>query len=66
MTVCFYKNSHLDLGPRALELELVQDIVVLNIYVKQNQNQLINKGARVMTKVFLEIVTATLTLTLSR
>ena len=35
---CFSKNSHcdLDLGPRTLKLELVQDIVILNIPVKQN------------------------------
>ena len=33
---CFSKNSHcdLDLGPRTLKLELVQDIVILNICVK--------------------------------
>ena len=36
MTMCFSKNSHcdLDLGPRTLKLELVQDIVILNICVK--------------------------------
>ena len=34
MTMCFSKNSHLDLGPRMVKLELVQDIVILNIYVK--------------------------------
>ena len=52
--MCFPKNSHcdLDLGPRMLKLELVQDIVILNICVKYNQNRLINKGARVMTKFF--------------
>ena len=50
----FSKNSHcdLDLGPRILKLELVQDIVILNICVKLSQNRLINKGARVMTKFF--------------
>ena len=54
MTMCFSKNSHcdLDLGPRTLKLEIVQDIVILNICVKKNQNRLINKGARVMTKFF--------------
>ena len=33
---CFSKNSHcdLDLGPRMLKLELVQDIVILNIPMK--------------------------------
>ena len=52
--MCFSKNSHcdLDLGPRMLKLEHVQDIVILYICVKLNQNRLINKGARVMTKFF--------------
>ena len=52
MTMCFSKNSHgdLDIGPRMLKLELVQDIVILNICMQQNQNRFTNKGARVMTK----------------
>ena len=68
MTMCFSKNSPCDLdpGPRTLKLKLAQNIVILNICVKQNHNQLMNKDARVMTKLFLKIVTATLTLTLSR
>ena len=49
MTKCFSKNSHCDLDLRALYLELVQDIVILNICVKFNHNQSINKGARVVT-----------------
>ena len=54
MTMFFSKNSHfdLDLGSSTLKLDLVQDIVILNIYVIQNQNWSINKGARVMTKFF--------------
>ena len=54
MTMCFSKYSHcdLDFGPRTLKLVLVQDIVILNICVKYNQNRLINKGTRVMTKFF--------------
>ena len=36
LELCFSQNSHcdLDLGPRTLKLELVQDIVILNICVK--------------------------------
>ena len=52
---CFSKkNSHcdLDLGPRTLKLKLFQDIVIINICMIFNQNRLINKGARVMTKFF--------------
>ena len=51
---CLSKNSHydLDLGPRTLKLKLVQDIVILNIHVKQNQNWSINKGARAMMMCF--------------
>ena len=54
MTMCLSENSHfdLDLGPRTLKLQLIQDIVILNICVKKNQNRFINKGARVMTKFF--------------
>ena len=54
MTMFFSKNSHydLDLGPRVLKPEFIQDIVILNICEKLNQNQTINKGARVMTKFF--------------
>ena len=49
-----FKNSHCDLalGPRMPKLEFVQDIVILNIYMIQNQNWSINKGARMMTKFF--------------
>ena len=35
-----------------LKLELVQDMVIQNIYVKQNQNWSINKDARAMTMCF--------------
>ena len=68
MTMFFSKNSYcdLDLGPRTLKLKLVQDIVIINFYVIVNQNWSINKGSKMMTKFFLKIVTATLTLTLSR
>ena len=50
----FSKNSHcdLDLGPRTLKLKIIQDIVILNICLILNQNRLINKGDRVMTKFF--------------
>ena len=51
---CFSKISHcdLDLGPRTLKVKCFQDIVILNICVKLNQNRSINNGARVMTKFF--------------
>ena len=54
MIMYFSKNSHcdLDLSPRTLKLKFIQDIVILNICMKQNQNRLRNKGARVMTKFF--------------
>ena len=54
----FSRNNHcdLDLSPRTLKLEVVQDIVILNICVILNENRSINKGAR---------ATGTLTLTLS-
>ena len=57
----FFKNSHSDLylGLRPLNLELVQDIVILNIHVKLQQNQAINDD-----NVFLKITTVTLTLAL--
>ena len=48
MTKCVSKNSHCvrGHGPRMLKLELVQDIIILNICVKQNQNRPINKASQ--------------------
>ena len=50
----FSKNSYcaLDLGPRMLKLELVQDIVILLICVKLNLYQFINEGTNAMTMFF--------------
>ena len=55
---CFSKNGlcDLDLCPRTLKLELVQDIIIFNICVIYNINRFIKKGATVMT-VFLKVVT---------
>ena len=48
------KNSdfHIDLSPRELKLEFDQDIFILNICVKLQQNRSINKGARAMKMFF--------------
>ena len=73
----FSKNSHcdLDLDPITLKRELVRGIVISNTCVKLYRNWIINEVARAGEhtnertsddKVFLKIVTATLTLTLSR
>ena len=62
---CFSKNSHcdLDLGPRTLKLKIHQDIVILYICGKLNQNRSMNEGDRAMTMFFfLKIATVTLTL----
>ena len=67
MTIFFLKIATLDLGPRKLKLELVQDFVKLNICVILNQNRSINEGTRAMTILFLKkIAIATLTLALER
>ena len=48
------KNSHCDLDPSPiiLKLILIQDIVILHIWVKLNQNQSINKGTKAMIMFF--------------
>ena len=48
------KNSdfHIDLSPRELKLEFDQDIFILNICVKLQQNRSINEGARAITMFF--------------
>ena len=55
MTV-FSKNSHcdLDLGSRTLKLKIVQNIVILHICGKlnQNQNRSMNEGSRAMAMFF--------------
>ena len=55
MTMFFSKNSHcdLDLGLRILKLKIIQDIVILHICGKLNQNQFINEGVRVRICSFL-------------
>ena len=59
----FSKNSHfdLDLGPRTLKHEYVQDKIIQHICLKLNQNRSINEGSR-HNNVFLKIATVTLTL----
>ena len=54
MKVIFSENSHcdLDLGPRTLKLIIVQDIVILHICGKLNQNRSMNEGSRAMTMFF--------------
>ena len=62
---CFSKNSHcdIDLGPRTLKLKIHQDITILHICGKLNQNRSMNEGYRAMTMFFiLKIFTVTLTL----
>ena len=51
VTMFFSKNGHcdLDLGPRTLKLNIIQDIIILYICGKLNQNRSINEGARAMT-----------------
>ena len=58
------KNSHcnLDLGPRTLKLKIIQDIIILHICGKLNQNRSMNEGSRAMTMFFKKIATVTLTL----
>ena len=48
------KNSNfdLDLRPTMLKCEAVQDIIILNNYVKLFENWSINKSARAMTNKF--------------
>ena len=46
------KNSHLDLGPRTLKLKIHQDIVILHMCGKLNQNRSMNEGYRAMTMFF--------------
>ena len=46
---CFSKNSHCDLDPRTLKLKIHQDIVILHICGKLNQNRSMNEGYRAMT-----------------
>ena len=50
----FSKNSHrdLDLEPRTLDVEPVQDIIKSNICVKLYKNPSIYAGARAITKLF--------------
>ena len=66
MTMFFSKNRHcdLDLGYRTLKLKIIQDIVILHICGKLNQNRSINAGTRAMTMFFLKISNVTLKLTL--
>ena len=61
--IMFSKNSHCDLGPGTLELEIIKYIVILNICMILNQNQSLNEGVRAMTMFFfLKIASVTLTL----
>ena len=48
----------------ALKLKIVQDIFILQISGKLNQNRFMNEGARAMIMFFLKIATVTLTLAL--
>ena len=66
MTMFFSRNSHcdLDLSPTTLKLKIIQDIVILHIYGKLNQNRSKNEGARAMIMFFLQIATVSLTLVL--
>ena len=52
----FSKNSHdyLDPEPINLKVELAQNILITNIYVKLYSDPLINVGTRVMTIFFLK------------
>ena len=48
--------------PRTLKLKIHQDIVILHICGKLNQNRSMNEGTRAMIMFFLKIATVTLTL----
>ena len=54
MTESFSLNSNcdLDLGPKILDCDRVQDNAALNICVKLLQNLSINEGAKAITKFF--------------
>ena len=52
MTFFLLKNNHcdLDLGPRTLKLEIIQDLFI--VHVCKNKNRSTNEGARALTMFF--------------